>query len=38
MAVEIIVGRANWLKDNGSEDSFMSSVDLSEAEGYSLST
>ena len=33
---EIIVGRANWLKDNGLEDSFMSSVDLSEAEGYSL--
>lgn len=33
---QIIVGRANWLKDNGLEDSFMSTVDLSEAEGYSL--
>ncbi len=33
---DIIVGRANWLQDNGLEDSFMSSVDLSEAEGYSL--
>jgi Cd2+/Zn2+-exporting ATPase len=33
---DMIVGRANWLKDNGLEDSFMSSVDLSEAEGYSL--
>ncbi len=33
---EIIVGRANWLKDNGIKDSFVNSVDLSEAEGYSL--
>ncbi|MBT5926884.1 MAG: cation-translocating P-type ATPase, partial [Verrucomicrobia bacterium] len=32
----LIVGRANWLKDNGLKDDFMQSVDLSEAEGYSL--
>ena len=32
----LIVGRANWLKDNGLTDDFMQSVDLSEAEGYSL--
>jgi Cd2+/Zn2+-exporting ATPase len=32
----MIVGRANWLKDNGLTDDFASSVDLSEAEGYSL--
>ena len=32
----LIVGRANWLKDNGLTDDFMQNVDLSEAEGYSL--
>tara|TARA_Y100000589_G_scaffold94872_1_gene89588 strand:+ start:3255 stop:5264 length:2010 start_codon:yes stop_codon:yes gene_type:complete len=35
-ASEIIVGRANWLKDNGIEHPSMNSVDLSETEGYSL--
>ena len=32
----IVIGRAQWLKDNGISDGFESKVDLSEAEGYSL--
>ncbi|MDD5139713.1 MAG: cation-translocating P-type ATPase [Verrucomicrobiales bacterium] len=32
----ILVGRAQWLKDNGVTESFMKSVDLDEAEGWSL--
>ncbi len=32
----IIIGRAQWLKDNGIADDFTSSVDLKEAEGFSL--
>lgn len=32
----IIVGRAQWLKDNGVVDDFMKSVDLNETEGFSL--
>ncbi|MDG1889880.1 MAG: cation-translocating P-type ATPase [Verrucomicrobiota bacterium] len=35
-AETLTVGRANWLQENGLKDDFMSSVDLSEAEGYSL--
>jgi len=33
---EIVIGRAQWLKDNGIADDFTSSVDLKEAEGFSL--
>ena len=33
---KIIVGRAQWLKDNGVPDDFSKTVDLNEAEGYSL--
>src|SRR5437762_1684122 len=33
---EIIIGRAQWLKDNGLTDDFVKSVDLNETEGYSL--
>ncbi len=32
----ILVGRAQWLKDNGVGDDFMKSVDLNETEGWSL--
>ena len=32
----VYVGRAQWLKDNGVTEDFLKSVDLSEAEGYSL--
>ena len=32
----IVIGRAQWLKDNGISDGFESQVDLSETEGYSL--
>ena len=32
----IIVGRAQWLKDCGITEDFLKSVDLDEAEGYSL--
>src|SRR6266404_4616860 len=32
----IIVGRAQWLKDNGVQEDFMGSVDLNETEGFSL--
>ncbi|HEY4416253.1 MAG TPA: cation-translocating P-type ATPase [Verrucomicrobiae bacterium] len=32
----ILVGRAQWLKDNGIDASFEQSVDLSETEGWSL--
>ena len=33
---KILVGRAQWLKDNGVDASFEKSVDLNEAEGWSL--
>ena len=33
---EIIIGRAQWLKDNGVKDDFVKSVDLNETEGFSL--
>ena len=32
----VLVGRAQWLKDNGIDASFEKSVDLSETEGWSL--
>src|SRR5882757_4068879 len=32
----ILVGRAQWLKDNGVTEEFLKSVDLNEAEGWSL--
>src|SRR3984957_4498293 len=32
----VIVGRAQWLKDNGVTDDFMKAVDLDETEGFSL--
>jgi Cd2+/Zn2+-exporting ATPase len=32
----MLVGRSQWLKDNGVTENFMASVDLSEAEGFSL--
>lgn len=32
----ILVGRAQWLKDNGVTDDFLKSVDLNETEGWSL--
>lgn len=32
----IIVGRANFLKENGVKDDFLKSVDLNETEGFSL--
>jgi Cd2+/Zn2+-exporting ATPase len=32
----VLVGRAQWLKDNGVTDDFMKSVDLNETEGWSL--
>ncbi|HTI97521.1 MAG TPA: cation-translocating P-type ATPase [Dongiaceae bacterium] len=33
---KVLVGRAQWLKDNGVPDDFLKSVDLSETEGWSL--
>src|SRR6266496_3982070 len=33
---EILVGRAQWLKDNGIGEDLMKSVDLNETEGFSL--
>src|SRR5438477_400399 len=33
---EVIIGRAQWLKDNGLKDDFVKSVDLNETEGWSL--
>ena len=32
----ILVGRAQWLRDNGVPDDFTASVDVNETEGYSL--
>jgi Cd2+/Zn2+-exporting ATPase len=32
----MLVGRAQWLKDNGVNDEFLKSVDLNETEGWSL--
>jgi Cd2+/Zn2+-exporting ATPase len=32
----IVIGRAQWLKDTGIKEDFMKSVDLNETEGYSL--
>ncbi len=32
----VLVGRAQWLKDNGVEEDFLKSVDLNETEGFSL--
>src|SRR6266404_3468307 len=34
--VRILVGRAQWLKDNGVKEDFTKSVDLNETEGWSL--
>jgi Cd2+/Zn2+-exporting ATPase len=34
--VKTLVGRAQWLKDNGVTEDFVKSVDLNEAEGWSL--
>ena len=34
--VKVLVGRAQWLKDNGIDASFEKSVDLNETEGWSL--
>jgi Zn2+/Cd2+-exporting ATPase len=34
--VAVLVGRAQWLKDNGVDGDFLKSVDLNEAEGWSL--
>jgi Cd2+/Zn2+-exporting ATPase len=33
---QVLVGRAQWLQDNGVQDGFMKSVDLNETEGWSL--
>jgi Zn2+/Cd2+-exporting ATPase len=33
---DIVVGRAQWLKDNGVKEDFLKSVDLNETEGFSL--
>jgi len=33
---EVLVGRAQWLKDKGIKENFLSSVDLNETEGFSL--
>ena len=33
---KVLVGRAQWLKDNGVRDDFEKSVDLNETEGWSL--
>src|SRR3989454_1358096 len=32
----VLVGRAQWLKDNGVKEDFLKSVDLNETEGWSL--
>jgi len=32
----VLVGRAQWLKDNGVREDFLKSVDLNETEGFSL--
>lgn len=32
----VFVGRAQWLRDNGIKDTFTSSVDLNETEGFSI--
>ncbi len=32
----VVIGRAEWLRDNGVNGGFMDSVDLNEAEGWSL--
>src|SRR4051812_18382134 len=32
----VLVGRAQWLKDNGVKEDFLQSVDLNETEGWSL--
>ncbi len=32
----VLVGRANWLRDNGLNEDFLKSVDLNETEGWSL--
>src|SRR5512136_1823328 len=34
--VNIVIGRAQWLRDNGVKDDFSCSVDLNETEGFSL--
>ncbi|HZV33466.1 MAG TPA: cation-translocating P-type ATPase [Verrucomicrobiae bacterium] len=33
---QVLVGRAQWLKDNGVKDDFLKAVDLNETEGFSL--
>jgi Cd2+/Zn2+-exporting ATPase len=33
---KVLVGRAQWLRDNGVQEDFMKSVDLNETEGWSL--
>jgi Zn2+/Cd2+-exporting ATPase len=33
---QIVIGRAQWLKDNGIKDDFTASVDVNETEGFSL--
>lgn len=33
---DIIIGRAQWLKDNGIKEGFVNSVDVNETEGFSL--
>jgi Cd2+/Zn2+-exporting ATPase len=33
---DVVIGRAQWLQDNGVADGFLDSVDLKEAEGWSL--
>lgn len=33
---EVLVGRAQWLKDKGIKEDFLASVDLNETEGFSL--
>jgi Zn2+/Cd2+-exporting ATPase len=33
---EVIIGRAQWLKDNGVTEDFVAAVDLNETEGFSL--
>jgi Cd2+/Zn2+-exporting ATPase len=35
-AATVLVGRAQWLKDNGVKEDFLKSVDLNETEGWSL--
>src|SRR5207237_8667227 len=35
-ATQIIIGRSQWLKDNGIKEDLMKSVDLNETEGFSL--